>query len=399
MSVSTYWRQVAAVARWEFLRFIKLKQQLISFAVMTGLGIAVGGIGYFVAKSRAKPVKVAIVGSERFGGTVPTVDRVTWRTGSDEAALRREVVAKTLDGYVVVVSPDSARIVLRDKAKWPERVQAAFAAARRAQAMQTAGITPEQLAALQQQMGFTTSYTSRKKDTTGADEMVAMGILFFAFAGIMSGAGYLFTGITGEKQQRVTDAILSAIPPGAWLDGKILGQLAVALVGIVSSVVSLSVLGGGMWVVFGDKLPAFDIPWPAPAVVAQVVVLVLLGLLLWYVLLGAFTSTIDDPNDSMRSTVLLLPMLPLYLAWLIKAKSDTALATGLAVFPLTSYAALPVRLATTTPAWWEFPVAVTALVATIWGARILGTRLFAAGVQMYGKEPGWREMWQTMRGV
>ncbi|MCU0624372.1 MAG: ABC transporter permease, partial [Gemmatimonadaceae bacterium] len=231
----------------------------------------------------------------------------------------------------------------------------------------------------------------------GADEAVALGILFFVFAGVMSGAGYLFTGITGEKQMRVTDAILSAITPAAWLDGKILGQLAVALVGIVNSVVSIGVLGGGALLLFGDKIGPIDIPLPGAAVVAQVIVLVLLGLVLWYALLGAFTSTIDDPNDSMRSTVLLLPMLPMYLAYLMKAKSDTALAVGLSTFPLTSYAALPVRLATTTPAWWEFPVAVALLLGAIWLARLLGGRLFAAGVQMYGKEPSLREMFAAMR--
>lgn len=394
-----YWRQVRAVARWEFLRFVKLKQQLVSFAVMTGVGLAFGAAGYFIAKSRSKPVKVAIVGADRFGGPLPAVEAVAWqRPTDDEDALRRQLAAKTIDGYVVVVSPDSARIVLREKAKWPTRVRDAFGAARRALAVRQSGITPEQLAALQAEMAIATTYTKEKRDSSGADEAVALGILFFVFTGVMSGAGYLFTGITGEKQLRVTDAVLSAIPPGAWLDGKILGQLGVALVGIVNAVVSILVLGGGVVLVFGEKMPSFDIPLPGPLVVAQVVVLVLLGLVLWYALLGAFTSTIDDPNDSMRSTVLLLPMLPLYLAWMIKAKSDTALAVALSTIPLTSYAALPVRLATTTPAWWEFPVAVVLLVGLIWLARMLGSRLFAAGVQMYGKEPSWREMFAAMRG-
>jgi ABC-2 type transport system permease protein len=394
----TYWHQIFAVARWEFLRFVKLKQQMISFAVMLGVGLAFGAAGYFIAKSRAKPVKVALVAPEKFGGTLPAVEGVAWqRPTTDEAALTRQLAAKTIDGYVVVLSPDSARIVLREKAKWPTRVREAFTAARRQAAMQQSGITAEQLAALQASMSFATTYTKQKRDTDGADEAVALGILFFVFAGVMSGAGYLFTGITGEKQMRVTDAILSAITPAAWLDGKILGQLAVALVGIVNSVVSIGVLGGGALLLFGDKIGPIDIPLPGAAVVAQVIVLVLLGLVLWYALLGAFTSTIDDPNDSMRSTVLLLPMLPMYLAYLMKAKSDTALAVGLSTFPLTSYAALPVRLATTTPAWWEFPVAVALLLGAIWLARLLGGRLFAAGVQMYGKEPSLREMFAAMR--
>jgi ABC-2 type transport system permease protein len=396
----SYRRQVLAVARWEFLRFVKLKQQLVSFAVMTGAGLLFGAAGYFIAKARSKPVNVALVGAERLGMPMPKVDAVTWKTATgDEDALRRQLAAKTLDGYVVIVSPDSAQIVLREKARWPSHVRDAMSQARQVRAVQESGITPQQMAALQAQMRFGTTYTKQKRDSDSADEAVAFGILFLVFAGVMSGAGYLFTGITGEKQLRVTDAVLSAIPPRAWLDGKILGQLAVALVGIVNTVISLGALGGAVLFVFGDKLPAFEIPWPAPLVLVQVLVLVLLGLVLWYAILGAFTSTIDDPNDSMRSTVLLLPMLPMYLAWLIKAKSDSALAIGLSTFPLTSYAALPVRLATTTTSWWEFPVAVVLLVGAIWLARVLGGRLFAAGVQMYGKEPNWREMFAAMRAA
>lgn len=394
----TYWRHVAAVARWEFQRFIKWRQQLISLVVLLAVNAGAVGVGYFVAKARAKPVKVALIAPERFGGPLPAVPGIAWQPGADgEEALRRRLAAKTIDGYVVIESPDSARIVLREKAKWPTRVRETFGEARRAQAVREAGITPTQLGALQATMQFATIYTTQPKNNDFADEVIAIGILFFTFAGVMSGAGYLFTGITGEKQLRVTDAILSAITPAAWLDGKIVGQLGVAIVGIVSSMLSLGLLAAGGWLLFGDRFSALTLPEPAPAVVLQVLVLALLGLVLWYAVLGAITSTIDDPNDSMRSTVLLLPLVPIVIAFMIRAKTDTSLALGLSLFPLTSYVVLPVRLATTTPAWWEFPVAVALLGGTIALARLLGARLFAAGVQMYGKEPSLREMLAAMR--
>lgn len=393
-------RQVYAVARWEFLRFVKLRQQLISLAVMVGLAAAGGGIGVLVARARAKPVKVVLVAPERFGAPVPAVEGVAWQApDGDPAAVRRKLAAKAVDGVVEVVSPDSAHILLREKAKWPDRVRDALTAARRADAVRAAGLTEAQLAALRATMGVGTTYTAQARDRSAADEAFAIGILLFVFAGVMTGAGYLFTGITGEKQLRVTDAILSAIPPSAWLDGKILGQLAVALVGILNTMLSLGLLGAAGWLLFAEKLGPLRVPLPGPAVVAQVLVLVLLGLVLWYAVLGAFTSTIDDPNDSMRSTVLLLPLLPIYVAYLMKAKPDTTLAVLLSALPLTSYAVLPVRLATTTPAWWEFPLAVVLLVGAMLAVRALGARLFAAGMQMHGKEPSLREMLRAVRAA
>jgi ABC-2 type transport system permease protein len=388
------------VARWEFLRFLKPKQQLISFCVTIVINVALGGIGYLISESRAKPVTVGILGVERLGRTAPTVDRVTWRTESrDESALRRQVDDKTIDGYLVVESADSARFVLRDKARWPDRVQRTLDSLRTIRLVSETGVSPTQLAALGSRMVVTTTYTKRARDSSRGDQILAFGILLFVFSGVITGVSYLFTGITGEKQLRVTESVLSAISPQAWLDGKIIGQMGVAIVGITTTYTSLGLMGATAWFVFRDKLPAITLPHVSAFHVVLMVVLALLGMLLWYAALGAFTSTIDDPNNSMRSTALLLPMLPIGVAWSVQDKADSVVATVLSVFPLTSYAVLPVRLAITTTEWWEVPLALVLLVITIWAVRRAGGRLFAAGVQMYGKEPGWREMWRALRAT
>lgn len=391
-------RAVLAVARWEFLRFLKLRQQLISFFVTIAISALLGGAGYLINKSRSKPVTVGLVGIELLGGGAPRVDRLTWTTDTrDESLLRTQLASKTIDGYVVIVSTDSARIVLRDKAKWPDRVQLALDSLRSVRMLATSGITPAQLTALRRRLGIATTYTLRSRDSSQGDKALAFGVLLIVFTGVITGVSYLFTGITGEKQLRVTESVLSAISPQAWLDGKILGQMGVAIVGIFTTISSLALVVATAVFVFRERLPDIPVPNVSGLHAVQVVVLVLLGMLLWYAALGAFTSTIDDPNNSMRSTALMLPMLPIWLAWTVQDKADSGLAIVLSLVPFTSYAVLPVRLAITTPAWWEFPSAVLLLLGAIWIVRRAGGRLFAAGVQMYGKEPGWREMWRALR--
>ncbi|MCC6245976.1 MAG: ABC transporter permease [Gemmatimonadaceae bacterium] len=390
-------RNVLVVARWEFLRFVKLKQQALSLAVMMALGAGGGFIGNMVAKSRSKPVTVALVNAERLGAPAPLADGVTWRpTQADETALRTQLDAKDIAGYVVIESPDSIRIVLREKATWPTRVQSAMTQIRRQRLVAALGITPAQLAALSSEMGVATSYTKQRRASERSDKAVAFGVLFLVFTGVITGVSYLFTGITGEKQTRVTESILSSISPQEWLDGKIFGQLAVALVSVLNLVLSMVALAIAVAIIFRDKVAGMSLPAVNPWLVVQVVVLVLLGMVLWYVVLGAFTATIDDPNNSMRSASLMLPMLPLFLGWIIQDKADSLLATVLSQFPLTSYAVLPVRLAVTSPSWWEFPLATVILVVTIALLRRLAGRIFTVGVQMYGKEPTWGEMWRAI---
>ena len=93
-------RNVLVVARWEFLRYVKLKQQALSLAVMMAIGAGGGFVGNMVAKSRSKPVKVALVNVERLGAPAPVADGVTWRqTQEDETALRAQLDAKDIAGY------------------------------------------------------------------------------------------------------------------------------------------------------------------------------------------------------------------------------------------------------------------------------------------------------------
>ena len=42
-------------------------------------------------------------------------------------------------------------------------------------------------------------------------------------------------------------------------------------------------------------------------------------------------------------------------------------------------------------------VALLALLATVWLFRRLAGKIFSAGVMMYGKEPGLKEMWRWFR--
>ena len=60
----TYWQQVLEVARWEFARFVKWKQQLVGLALMLALGVGGGVVGRAVKRAELKPVPVAVVGGD-----------------------------------------------------------------------------------------------------------------------------------------------------------------------------------------------------------------------------------------------------------------------------------------------------------------------------------------------
>ncbi len=100
-----------------------------------------------------------------------------------------------------------------------------------------------------------------------------VGALVFS---VFAGAGVLFTVITGEKTQRVTEAIVSAVSPQAWIDGKILGTSLFVLAYLVSYTIGL-VIAFLVYGVLDGALPQLPALVTDPALGIVTVVFAALG--------------------------------------------------------------------------------------------------------------------------
>ena len=212
--------------------------------------------------------------------------------------------------------------------------------------------------------------------------------------GLMTGMGFIFAGITGEKQQRVTEQVISAIAPQQWIDGKIIGLAGVALANTLVTALTFGVLAT---VFIATSGRSFALNVEQPFLVPLLVLLPLLGFALWFAFLSAIAATIDDPHTSTKGSLLMVPLVPVAVAGLLFTRADTAIAQFFAVFPLTSSSVLPLRLLMAEVSVWEVPVALALLVGTIWLFRRAAGKIFAVGMLMYGKEPTVREIWRWAR--
>ena len=115
----------------------------------------------------------------------------------------------------------------------------------------------------------------------------------------------------------------------------------------------------------------FTLPAAAirPGVVLVLGIYTVLGLLLWNAFNAAVASTIDDPNASGRSALIMLPFLPAAMSMALVRDPDSWLARALALCPLTSAPAMPVRLVLSDPGFFEIGTSLVLLCAAIWIAR------------------------------
>jgi ABC-2 type transport system permease protein len=396
----TRWQQVRRIAAWEFNRFVKWRQQAIGIAVMIVVGSLSGGLTKLVKNARGKEVQVAVVGAAQLGFALPAVEGVRWVPDryADGAAARAAVAADSVAGALLIGDETSGEIVVRKRAAWSASVEQALTSARQGAAFASLPIDASSRAALLAPFTVRVSTVTLQNGSTDATTRIVTGaILAFGMLVLFNGFATLFAGITGEKQQRITEQIIAIVTPQTWMDGKILGLVGAALVGTLL----VAITGLLLATVLPKVLTGNSITLPAaPAELLPllvVAVVTLLGVLMWFSFMAAIAATIDDPNSSPRSALLLVPILPLGLAFTLLSRPETPIAQLLSVFPLTSMAVLPVRLLLTSVPWWEPALAVLLLAGAAWTFRRAAGTIFAVGILMHGKEPSLAETWRWLR--
>ncbi len=356
----TRWQQTLEVARWEFNRFVKWRQQLIGLALMLVVGFAAGFIGGAVKKSKSKPVRVAAIGAEVLGFALPDTPPVVWDAAQawTEASARAAVTDETLGGALIVRSATDAELVIRRRAGWTEPLERALNAARQQATMAGLITSPEDLARVMTPMRIATTIVQGGVTPVAKSTKIATAaILGFGLTILLTGFGTIFVGITGEKTHRVTEQMMA------------MGRPSISLPPIASD--------------FG--------------MLALILLITLLGVAMWFSFMAALAATIDDPNSSTRSLLLFVPMLPMGLAFALLDKADSTAALVFSIFPLTSMAVLPLRLVMTSVAWWEVALSLAVLLGAVFVFRTAAGKVFATAMLMHGKEPTPREIWRWVR--
>ncbi len=384
------WSSRLLIARWEFRRFVKPNQLMVSFVLMFVLGAIGFGVGKWANRSKSNVSHVAVIGGSALGivnrDTVDAIARIPADAASLDS-LRGALTAQKLDGILILQGTDSARLVVRRSAAWTRTLETQLAGERRRVALARAGIGPAQLAGMLAPVAVTTEF---QRGTDGRAARVAaqmsVGLVLY---GLFMSMAYMMVSVTAEKQLRVTEQVMTAISPQVWIDGKIIGLTVVAFVNVL-----LAIASGMIW--FVGRSVATGTPFAMGGVGAGTMLLIalfaLLGFMFWLSLFSAVAATIDDPNSSTRGPLMFLPALFSFAGFLIIRAPDSGFARATSLIPLTSSAVMPARITMTEVPAWEIVLSALLLLGGAFVARRIAGKVFAVGMLMYGKEPSWREV-------
>lgn len=390
------WRAAAEIARWEFQRYVKPKQQVIG--VLIALGMMLGGT--FVARlarggEEDRAIELAVVGAE-------TLDlpaqlgrfRIARHSASALGWLRREVQERRRNAVLVLHDSGSGELIARQAPPWSNELTHELTARAVRLRLDASGLDPQRLAEIQAPFALTVREAAPR---AGWGEriavFVALGLMGMA---LFTGLSYIFVSVTGEKRNRLAEQVISAISPQAWIDGKILGLSGVAIVGILNLIVAGLIYLGLRRLLWGESIP-LPTSIERPFLLLAALVIISLGFFFWFTFVTAIASIIDDPQNSNRNQLAFLPMLAMVPAFLAVGKPNAAWIRTLSILPPTSAGVLPARLLVTDVPWREATLSTALLIGAILVLRRLAGRIFRLGMLMYGKEPSWAEVRRWMR--
>ena len=391
-------RQKLAVAAWEFRRFYKLRDQILSLFLAI-IGGAFGfGVQHFVAKS-AGPARVAVLHADRLPGVrLPEPVRVQLEPHeqADESKLRDAVGLKELDGLLVIHNLDRVELLVLNEPVWLNELHAALSEARSRATLRAAAVTPQVLRDAERLIPLSVVFHEAGRQASSKAEKVAAGVFIgLTCLGAFLGMASFFTGITGEKQLRVTEQVVAAISPQTWVDGKLLGLTAAAFGTLLTYAAALALF----FVLLKLSGMDFPIPWAAlqPGKLLFFMLLSVLGIFFWNCVFAAIAVTINDPNSSTRSSLMFLPLMFVGMGFPGLQRPDAPVMRALAILPGTSPTVMTARLVLSDVAPWEVITSVLLLVLAILVLRRLAGKVFTAGILLTGKELSLVEAWRALR--
>ncbi len=390
--------QIITVTLWEFRRFFKPKNELIGIVVM----LFIFSIGFFGGRYAAsgEETKSELVVADNTDEYLISMLQESFEVTllpADETGKHIGRISETEEGKYLQMQGDTFLLHAWEEPRQLGTLKGILDEYDQLRNMEREGVSGETLEKIFQ--GASLEETYFQDSFRRNRNIVAISFAILMVLAVFVSFAYQFTAITGEKQIKITEQIVSAIRPQRWMDGKILG---ITLTGI-ASVITYSIIGllAGMLVSQFTGYSVFSVfdslyfPSLAPTVILFLL-FTILGILFWNAFLAAVASLINDPNNSGKTSFMMVPILFVVLSLLVLNNPDGTPAVFLSWFPLTSASAMPVRIAVSSVEWWQVAGSFAVLALAFYFLRMLAAMIFRFSILMTGKELSWLEVFRAL---
>ncbi|NYF17913.1 ABC-2 type transport system permease protein [Microbacterium sp. AK009] len=210
---------------------------------------------------------------------------------------------------------------------------------------------------------------------------LGFGIVFLLAASLFGGT--IAQSVVEEKQTRVVELLISAVPTRALLAGKVIGNTVLA-VGQILVLAAVAVVG----LTVTDQTALLQ---GLGAPIAWFAVFFLFGFILLAALFAAAAAMVSRQEDigSTTTPLTMLVMAPYFLV--IFFNDNSLVLTIMSYVPFSAPVGMPMRLFLGEAQWWEPLVSLAILAATCIGAILVGAKIYENSLLRMGARVKLRE--------
>lgn len=244
---------------------------------------------------------------------------------------------------------------------------------------------------------------ARNEEDFGGAYILAYAVVILTFMAILTYGNWVAQSVAEEKSGRVMELLITAATPRQLLTGKVLGTGAAGLTqyaAMVAAVVIGLVATGPVSEQLGvtGSLP-IQLPELEPLMIVSFGAFFLLGFVLYstlYAAAGSMVSRIEDVQQAV-GPLIFVAMGGYFASFAALNDPDAGWVAVLSIVPFFSPYVMPARMLLTTPTAGEIGLAILLLVVTVVVAIWLASRIYSAGVLLYGQRVGIRTVLRASR--
>jgi ABC-2 type transport system permease protein len=340
-------------------------------------------------------------------------DRAEVTRTDDPEAARQEVRDGDLDGLLLITRGESGDLAFEyvSGSSSPTNrtsllVSQAASALTISDRLERAGVSAGESAEIFAAADFTTTpanpQDARNEEDFGGAYMLAYAVVILTFMAILTYGQWVAQSVAEEKSGRVMELLITAATPRQLLTGKVLGTGAAGLTQyavVIGAVVIGFLANGPVSEMLGVAGTPIQLPELDPLFVLWFGAFFLLGFVLYatlYAAAGSMVSRIEDVQQA-AGPLIFVAMAGYFASFAALNDPDAGWVGAISLVPFFSPYLVPARMLLTNPSLGEVTLALAILAATVVVAIWIASRIYSAGVLMYGQRVGWRTILRATR--
>lgn len=235
-----------------------------------------------------------------------------------------------------------------------------------------------------------------KVEEEGIGNKIALFLFsFLLYMAIIFSGSMTLNSVVEEKSNKIVEVLLSSASSTELMAGKIVGTVIVEVFQMIIWLIPIFLLITTSWFF----LPAGFMPQTSVGYLLYFIFNYSLALITFIALYATVGAIFDNPQDAQSGMwpVLMLIMIPFFIAIGLESNPQSTLAQISSVFPFASLIVMPARMILVDVPLWQILLSIVVNILVVIGVFKLAGKIYRIGILLTGKKPKWAEVFQWLK--